>query len=146
MGGGAPPCVALHSLVIEKKIGYLLSSAARAAIEGGARPVAWAPQSKFALFLHELGPEDADLVARISALGGPPNPSNDSTLVRVESVPLRCLLDPRWRREELHAFAELQAAAILPAVRALLADRHVEAGAMALPSPEAAPTRPIDVT
>ena len=56
-----------------EETGYLLSSAARAAIEGGARPVAWAPQSKFALFLHELGPEDADLVARISALGGPPN-------------------------------------------------------------------------
>ena len=56
-----------------EETGYLLSSAAHAAIEGGARPVAWAPQSKFALFLHELGPEDADLVARISALGGPPN-------------------------------------------------------------------------
>ena len=53
----------------------------------------------------------------------PPNPLHDSTLERVESVPLRCLLDPRWRREELHAFAGLQAAAILPAVRALLADR-----------------------
>ena len=48
---------------------------------------------------------------------------HDSTLERVESVPLRCLLDPRWRREELHAFAGLQAAAILPAVRLLLADR-----------------------
>ena len=38
-------------------------------------------------------------------------------------MPLRCLLDPRWRREELHAFAGPQAEAILPAVQTLLANR-----------------------
>lgn len=46
-----------------EETGRLLSSVARAAIGSGARPVAWAPRSKFALFLHELGPEDTDLTA-----------------------------------------------------------------------------------
>ena len=90
----------------------------------GARPVAWAPRSKFALFMHELGPEDTwALATRISASGGPPDPVHGSTPERVVAVPLRFLLDPRWRREELHAFARPQAEAILPAVRVLLANR-----------------------
>ena len=107
-----------------EETGRLLSSAARTAIACGARPVAWAPRSKFALFMHELGPEDTwALATRISARGGPPDPVRGSTPGRVVAVPLRFLLDPRWRREEMHAFAGPQAEAILPAVRGLLASR-----------------------
>ena len=38
-----------------EETGQLLSSAARTAIVSGARPVAWAPRSKFALFMHKRG-------------------------------------------------------------------------------------------
>ena len=68
-----------------EETGRLLSSVARAAIGSGARPVAWAPRSKFALFLHELGPEDTDLTAARGAArvrrapgGGDPAGSTDA--------------------------------------------------------------------
>ena len=116
-----------------EETGEQLSAAARKRLETTAQPVAWAWRSKYALFLHELGDEDATLAERVASLGGPPNIEHDPNLLRVAWVPLRRLLSSDWLKAELHAFAREQAHAILPAVRQLLSERFPDSAPLDVP-------------
>ena len=71
---------------------------------------------RYALFLHELDEEDADLAERVAALGRPPDPENDPNLLGVAWVPFAELLSTAWRERHLHPFAQIQARAALSAL------------------------------
>jgi hypothetical protein len=66
--------------------------------------------------LHELDEEDADLAERVAALGRPPDPENDPSLLGVAWVPFAELLSSAWRERHLHPFAQIQARAALSAL------------------------------
>ena len=83
-------------------------------IEERARPVVWHGGSKYALFVHEIGSEDADLAERVADIGGPPDPLHDPDLRGVMWEPVARLLDVEWCRKHFHQFAAEQAAAVRP--------------------------------
>jgi 8-oxo-dGTP pyrophosphatase MutT (NUDIX family) len=103
-----------------EETGELLSAAARAQMEHAAQPVAWHGRSKYALFVHELYAEDADLAERVAAINGGPNPVHDPHLRGCAWEPLACLLNDGWCVKQLHRFAVEQARAVRPLVRRLL--------------------------
>ena len=71
---------------------------------------------RYALFLHELDDEDADLAERVAALGRPPDLENDPSLLGVAWVPFAELLSSAWRERHLHPFAQIQARAAVSAL------------------------------
>lgn len=109
-----------------EETGGLLSTSARSHLADASAPVVFGSRQKYALFFHELGAEDADLAERLAAQGGQPNVDLDADLLRVEWVPLRRLLEARWRETSLYPFANDQAIAALPVVSQLLQRQDAE--------------------
>ena len=103
-----------------EETGGLLSQAAQCAMLEQPMPVVWSGTAKYALFVHELQDEDYGIAERIAAIGGRPSPEHDANLHGVAFVPMKLLLDPRWRKVQMHDFASCQAAAAHPILLALV--------------------------
>jgi len=80
---------------VTEETGELISEATRAAILTAPGPVLWDSGGKYATFVVEVAPEDADLPRRLDERGGPPDPW-DPSLKGVRWVELDDVLSETW--------------------------------------------------
>ena len=83
---------------VTEETGALISEATRAAILTARGPVLWDSKGKYATFVVEVAPEDADLPRRLEERGGPPDPW-DSSLKGVKWVAVTDVLNEAWCKE-----------------------------------------------
>ena len=103
---------------VTEETGGLIAEATRAAILAAGGPVLWDSQGKYATFIVEVAPEDADLPRRLEERGGPPDPW-DTTLKGVKWVQLDNVLSDAWCKAAMARHHQRPVRLLWPHLRAL---------------------------
>ena len=103
---------------VTEETGGLIAEATRAAILAAGGPVLWDSQGKYATFIVEVAPEDADLPRRLEERGGPPDPW-DMTLKGVKWVKLDDVLSDTWCKAAMAKHHQRPVRLLWPHLRAL---------------------------
>ena len=103
---------------VTEETGGLIAEATRAAILAAGGPVLWDSQGKYATFIVEVAPEDADLPRRLEERGGPPDPW-DTTLKGVKWVKLDDVLSDTWCKAAMAKHHQRPVRLLWPHLRAL---------------------------
>ena len=103
---------------VTEETGELISEATQAAILAAGGPVLWDSHGKYATFIVEVAPEDADLPRRLEERGGPPDPW-DMTLKGVKWVKLDDVLSDTWCKAAMAKHHQRPVRLLWPHLRAL---------------------------
>ena len=107
-----------------------LSQSGRRRMEDGMRPAAWAPDSKYALFLHEA--HDAEAPMHLEALPMAKGPRQRT----LRWCTMRQLLDDDWLKANCHEFAVAHARLVRAELEAILTAPHVRLVLRPAPDPQ----------